>query len=166
MKGIGIRVKGSPIGAMILAIIALSLKLLVPTGYMVQPQDSGITISVCSDSSGIAKTIGIPVEHGGKNSSDRHQANSPCPYTALALVALAVTGLAMWRRRKPDGSLGAPHSSLSEAQLKTVAAITLLLALLMPLLALSLIAILLMERLVLRFFPGARQWLGFPRKAG
>jgi len=90
--------KGQPIGVMILVIIALSLKLLVPTGYMLQSQDSGIAISVCSDSTGIAKTIEIPAERGGKNSADHHQADSPCPYTALGMSAL---GTRLWRCSRP-----------------------------------------------------------------
>lgn len=87
--------------------------------------------------------------------------------TAIALVLVAASGFIMWRRRKPDAQLGAPPRSHSPATLRVVTGITLILACLMPLLGLSLIALLLVERLILPFLPPLRRWLGLvpPRPA-
>lgn len=80
--------------------------------------------------------------------------------TAMGLVAMSVSGFILWRRRKPVRELGA-HPALPDARMgKAVAGITLVLAALLPLLAISLIAILLLEWLVLRRFAGSRRWLG------
>lgn len=90
--------------------------------------------------------------------------------TAAMLVTLAVSGFLMWRRRKPDGQLGAPPSSRDPVRLRGVAAIVLLLAALLPLLPLlaaSLFALLLIEKLVLARMPPVARWLGLvnPRAA-
>lgn len=94
--------------------------------------------------------------------------------TALALVTLTVNGFVMWRRRKPEATLGAPPLPSVPARIG-VAIIMLMLAVLLPLLALSLLGIALVERLVLSRIPRVRDWLGLrtssatvyrPRKAG
>jgi len=78
--------------------------------------------------------------------------------TALMLVTLSVTGFMMWRRRKPDGLLGAPPPA--PAKVRGMAAIVLLLAALLPLLAASLILLWIAERLVLSRIPSTARWLG------
>ncbi|WP_343518449.1 PepSY domain-containing protein [Sphingomonas sp.] len=78
--------------------------------------------------------------------------------TALALMALAVSGVAMWWRRRPGSTLGAPPRP-SEAKLRVVAVIMLALALLLPMLAASLILLLAVDRLLLPLWPRARRWL-------
>lgn len=82
--------------------------------------------------------------------------------TTLALILLAISGFIMWRRRKPGGQLGAPKKTRSDASLKGVAAITIIMACLLPLLGVSLIALLLIEKLLLPLIPGAQRWLGLP----
>jgi uncharacterized iron-regulated membrane protein len=84
--------------------------------------------------------------------------------TALALVTLAISGIVMWWRRRPGGSLGAPPSP-SDARLRVVAALTLVLALLLPMLALSLVAILAIDRLLLPLWPAGQRWLDRVRPA-
>ncbi len=68
--------------------------------------------------------------------------------TALGLVTLAVSGLIMWLKRKPGGSLGAParHAPgpVATAQ-RAVVAITLVAAVLLPMLGMSLLAIMVLE---------------------
>jgi uncharacterized iron-regulated membrane protein len=80
--------------------------------------------------------------------------------TALMLVTLCVSGFVMWRRRKPNGNLGAPPLPRSAARLRGVAMIVLVLAALLPLLAASLIVLWLVERIVLPRIPSAARWLG------
>lgn len=78
----------------------------------------------------------------------------------LGLIVVSISGFIMWRKRKPEGVLGAPpvlpHSHLS----KVVLVITLALALVLPVLAMSLVAILIVEKLLLKHIAVARNWLG------
>ena len=80
--------------------------------------------------------------------------------TAVMLMTLAVSGFIMWRKRRPAGALGAPLLPEPPARMGGVIAILLVMAVLLPLLALSLAAIWLAERLVLSQIPPARRWLG------
>lgn len=80
--------------------------------------------------------------------------------TALALIALAVSGFVMWRRRKPDDKLGAPPLSAVPARMGGVVFLILALAALLPLLAASLILLWLVERVILRRLPVVANWLG------
>lgn len=83
--------------------------------------------------------------------------------TALALITLTASGFVMWRRRKPDDALGAPTAPTNPARLRGVAVITLILAAMMPLLALSMLVVWLAERLVLATSARAAVWLGLVR---
>lgn len=80
--------------------------------------------------------------------------------TAVMLVGMSVTGFVMWRRRKPQEKLGAPPVMRSREAGKGVWVVLLLLAAVLPLLALSLVAVLVFEGLVIRRLPGLRKWLG------
>lgn len=80
--------------------------------------------------------------------------------TALMLVTLSVSGFVIWRRRKPERALGAPPAPAEPARLRGVALIVLALALLLPLMALSLAALLVFERLVVARLPALSRWLG------
>lgn len=80
--------------------------------------------------------------------------------TALMLITLTVSGFVLWRRRRPQGVLGAPPLPEMPARMGGVAAILLALAALLPLLALSLVVVWLAERLVLSRIPAASRWLG------
>ena len=80
--------------------------------------------------------------------------------TALGLVTLTVSGFVMWRRRRPAHGIGAPPAGRVPARIRGVAAILLLLALLLPMLAMSLIALLLVERVLLPRLPRLAAWLG------
>ena len=84
--------------------------------------------------------------------------------TALALVALAVTGFLMWRRRKPAGQLGAPPPSVEPRRQAGVLAIFGAFLLLLPLFAASVAALVLIEKLVFPALPGVARWLGVPLK--
>lgn len=81
--------------------------------------------------------------------------------TALMLVTLSVTGFVMWRRRKPLGALGALPLPRQRSVARLVP-IVLALAALLPMLALSLAGIAVLERLLLPRMPGLARWLGVP----
>lgn len=83
--------------------------------------------------------------------------------TALALIALSVTGFLMWRRRRPGAALGAPPVPRHPARLKGVAAIVLLLAAFLPLLAASLFLLWIVDRVILPRLPRTARWLGAVR---
>lgn len=89
-------------------------------------------------------------------------------FTAFALITLMVSGFIMWRRRRPQGALGAPPISSMLAHMRGVVAILIGLAILLPLLAASLILLLLAERLILPRLPRISAWLGLAhgRQAG
>lgn len=80
--------------------------------------------------------------------------------TALALVTMAITGFLMWRRRRPQGVLGAPPLPAERRKPVFVAIATLLLALYLPLLAASLVLLWLFDLLLPRLSPAAAAWLG------
>lgn len=84
--------------------------------------------------------------------------------TALMLVALSISGLVLWCKRRPDAGLGAPPLPSDPAMLKGIGLIVLAVAAFLPLLALSLLAILVFERLVLPRWPSAAAWLGIGQK--
>jgi len=85
--------------------------------------------------------------------------------TALGLMLMAVSGFILWRRRKPTDALGAPPPAHVPARMGGVVAILLILAALLPLLAASLLALWLFERLALPHLPSLARWLGVPAHA-
>ncbi len=81
-------------------------------------------------------------------------------FTALSLLTVSVSAVVLWWRRRPNGVLGAPARTQPPRFSTGLLAIVLILALLLPLLGASLLAVFLLERLVLRRLPGIRNWLG------
>ena len=80
--------------------------------------------------------------------------------TALGLITLCVSAFIMWRRRAPEGVLGAPPP-IPDARIGLgFAAIIFVAGLLLPVLGASLIVIGMAEWLVLRRWVPARRWLG------
>lgn len=80
--------------------------------------------------------------------------------TALGLVFLAISGVVLWRKRKPSFGLGAPAALPAVSSKSVFFAIIISLAMLLPMLAISLLLLWLLETLLLRHLPGARLWLG------
>jgi uncharacterized iron-regulated membrane protein len=80
--------------------------------------------------------------------------------TALMLIGLTVSSFVLWRRRKPENLLGAPPPPAVPARIGGVVVIVVALAIVLPMLALSLVAILVIELLVLRRIAFVRHWLG------
>jgi uncharacterized iron-regulated membrane protein len=81
-------------------------------------------------------------------------------FTAVALITLVVSGFLMWRRRKPDDVLGAPPVAALPPKIRGVAVIIAVMAILLPLLAMSLLALWLFDRLLLPRLPALAMWLG------
>jgi len=80
--------------------------------------------------------------------------------TTSGLILMCISAFILWRRRKPKDVLGAPPAMPQATVGKVVSAIILLLALVLPVLAISLVLILLVEWLVLKRLKGLRRWLG------
>jgi uncharacterized iron-regulated membrane protein len=85
--------------------------------------------------------------------------------TALALITLTVSGFVMWRKRKPEESLGAPPLPTVPARMGGAVAILLVLAALLPLLAVSLILLWLFDQMLLPRLPRLGRWLGVAQPA-
>ena len=84
--------------------------------------------------------------------------------TALGLVLLCVSGTVLWWRRKPAKKLGAPASVPAGRAGVVVSVIILALGIALPLVGMSLLAVLLIERLVLRRIRPIRDWLGLAKR--
>jgi len=80
--------------------------------------------------------------------------------TALLLIALAVSGAIMWRRRRPVGLLGAPLPLARPRFGAGLVVAIVALALYLPLFGATLVLVLVAEATVLRRIPVTRQWLG------
>lgn len=85
--------------------------------------------------------------------------------TALGLVLISVSGVILWWRRRAPNVLGAPNSKSSKTAEPTVSTYVLwlmiiLLATLLPLMGMTLLLVLLLERFVLRHITPAKNFLG------
>ncbi|HEX4505095.1 MAG TPA: PepSY domain-containing protein [Alphaproteobacteria bacterium] len=80
--------------------------------------------------------------------------------TATGLIAVSISAGVMWWRRRSPRTLGAPQRIPNAAVSAGVMGIIILFAALLPLLAASLIAVLICERAVIPRFPAMRRWLG------
>ena len=80
--------------------------------------------------------------------------------TALGLITLCVSAFVMWRRRAPEGVLGAPPP-IPDARIGWgLGALIVVCAVLLPVLGISLVTIGIIEWVALRRLPFARKWLG------
>jgi uncharacterized iron-regulated membrane protein len=86
--------------------------------------------------------------------------------TALGLILISISAIILWRRRRPEGVLGAPML-LGIPRRFTLGFATLIaaLALYLPLFGVSLLLVAIIERRVLRRLPVARRWLGLSVEA-
>jgi len=80
--------------------------------------------------------------------------------TALGLVAMSVSGVIMWWRRRDQGVLGAPKVLASGRFSIGLVIVIMLLGIYLPLFGASLLLVLLVEKTVLRRIPKVRDWLG------
>ncbi|HCS63098.1 MAG TPA: PepSY domain-containing protein [Cellvibrio sp.] len=82
--------------------------------------------------------------------------------TCAGLILISASGFILWRKRKPDSVLGAPPPMPARVGFAVVA-ITISLAIFLPLLAISLVALLIIEFILLRRVSGVSQWLGLSK---
>lgn len=80
--------------------------------------------------------------------------------TAAGLSLMSVGAVVLWWRRRPAGALGAPPALAERRAGAGLVAAVVLLGVLLPLFGLSLVMVLLVERLLLRRAKGAQRWLG------
>ena len=87
-------------------------------------------------------------------------------FTTVSLVILSLSGLVMWRKRKPEGTLGAPQPLRRVRFSAGLITILVLFGLYFPFLGASLILVYLFERFALRKLPSTRHWLGLTPVGG
>ena len=80
--------------------------------------------------------------------------------TALGLVLLSASAIVLWWRRRIPGVLGAPNMRESPSYAYALIGVIVVLGVLLPFLGISLLAILFLERWVLRYIPAAKRFLG------
>lgn len=86
-------------------------------------------------------------------------------FTAVGLVALAVSGVILWWRRRPNGVLGAPGAGAPPRMSLALLGIVAALAIYLPMFGASLLLVLVLEKLVLRRIDATRRWLGLREPA-
>jgi uncharacterized iron-regulated membrane protein len=80
--------------------------------------------------------------------------------TALSLIGVVVSAVAMWTGRRTAGALGAPRA-LSRSGVTLFVLLPILgLGIVLPMLGLSILLVLLVEWAVLSRIPPVRSWLG------
>jgi hypothetical protein len=80
--------------AALLVVLALSMKALVPAGYMLAQQTTAFTVTICADGQGerIAHEITVPKKAGhGDASGDQGKGSGTCSWSSLATGALGNT---------------------------------------------------------------------------
>jgi uncharacterized iron-regulated membrane protein len=80
-------------------------------------------------------------------------------FTTVGLVLLSVSGLTMWRKRKPEGVLGAPVAVRPVRFSYGLIGLMVALGIYFPFLGVSMVLVGLTERFVLRRLPVAQRWL-------
>ncbi|MEV4839337.1 PepSY domain-containing protein [Nonomuraea sp. NPDC049486] len=78
----------------------------------------------------------------------------------LALITLVVSGAWMWWKRRPKGRMGAPARLMDRRAAYGVTAIMVVLGVLFPLAGVTMLAVLLLDRLVLRRIPRLAEIVG------
>lgn len=81
-------------------------------------------------------------------------------FIAVSLIAVSVSALVLWWRRRAHGALGAPLPLGDPRFSAGLFAIVVMLGVLLPMFGISLVLVALIERSILRRLPGPRHWLG------
>ena len=78
--------------ALALVALALCLKAMVPSGFMVGGAGKALTITICGQSQGLDSAVHIQIPAPGQSHDDhgdQGHASDVCPYSALAMAALS-----------------------------------------------------------------------------
>jgi uncharacterized iron-regulated membrane protein len=82
-------------------------------------------------------------------------------FTAVSLILVSISSVALWWGRRPEGLLGAPKPKPHPAAITAgLVSVIVLMSLALPMLGTSIIFVALMERFVLRRIPSVSRWLG------
>lgn len=90
MRSLRNLIHARPLLAMLLVAMALCMKALVPSGYMVLAGSKTITVGLCADGMGAPKTttITIPMDPSAPaEPAHKGKADSPCAFSALSMAA-------------------------------------------------------------------------------
>lgn len=88
-------------------------------------------------------------------------------FTVLGLWLMMVSSIVLWWRRRSPSTLGAPQAIQNYPRFSFLLIATIvILGVLLPLLGISLIAVAIIERWVLRYIPSARNFLGLNGASG
>jgi uncharacterized iron-regulated membrane protein len=78
----------------------------------------------------------------------------------LGLIGIAVTGVMMWWKRKPSGTLSAPSLPKNFKLMKGAVVLIIVLGIVFPLVGASLLAALTLDWLVIKRMPALKRWVG------
>jgi len=85
--------------------------------------------------------------------------------TAIGLVVVCLSAVWLWLRRRDPGTLGAPPPGVPAARSLPLIVTVLVLGILLPLFGMSLVAVLVVERTLLRRIPAVAAWLGLEERS-
>ncbi len=91
MRSLRNLIHARPVLALLLVAMALCMKALVPSGYMVFAGSKTITVGICSDAMGAPQsmTITIPMDPSpAAEPAHKGKADSPCAFSALSMGAI------------------------------------------------------------------------------
>ncbi|MCP1124269.1 PepSY domain-containing protein [Bacillus sp. 3103sda1] len=78
----------------------------------------------------------------------------------LGLIGISLTGVMMWWKRKPSGTLGAPSLPKNFKLMKGTAVLIIVLGIVFPLVGASLLAALVLDWLIIKRIPSVKKWVG------
>ncbi|WP_028401506.1 PepSY-associated TM helix domain-containing protein [Ectobacillus panaciterrae] len=78
----------------------------------------------------------------------------------LGLIGISLTGIMMWWKRKPSGTLGAPSLPKNFRLLKGVTILIIILGIIFPLVGASFLVVLALDWLIIKRIPVVKQWIG------
>ncbi len=76
------------LAALALALV-LSVKLLIPSGFMLDANARVLTVTICTGVVGVHGTTQLVIPMSGKRSGHDADKGDPCPYSALSMASLS-----------------------------------------------------------------------------
>jgi uncharacterized iron-regulated membrane protein len=78
--------------------------------------------------------------------------------TCLGLIGLIISSFIMWKKRKPEGTLGAPAKPKDKKVTRAVFIIMIVMGILMPLVGISIVVVYLLDRFILSKIKPIQSW--------